>query len=71
MVQRERNRLQRFFTFRRLQFALPHRDAMPSHLCQPPLFLPVTFLVPADLRYPEVTIRIRNLATLGVTNSRL
>ena len=63
MVQRERNRVQSPFAFRRLQFALPYRDAMPTHFCQFELLFPVTFLVPADLRYPEVTIRIRNLAT--------
>ena len=49
MVQRERNRLQCFFTFRGLQFALPHCDAVPTHCRQFTLFLLVTFLVPTNL----------------------
>ena len=66
MVQRERNRLQRLFTLRRFQVAFPHRDAMPAHRCQLLLFLLVTLLVPANLRYPELAIRLRNLATLRI-----
>ncbi len=68
MVQRERNRLQRFFTFRRLQFALPHRNAMPAHLCQLALLLFVPLLVPSNLRHPELMVRLRNLATFRTLN---
>ena len=71
MVQRERYRLQRFLTLRWLQLALPNCDAMPAHFCQLPLFLLVPFLVPANLRHPEVAIRIRNLAALGIANHKL
>ena len=64
MVQRECNRLQRFFPLRRLQFTLPYCDAMPAHFSQFTLFLLVTLLVSSNLSYPELTIRLRNLAAL-------
>ncbi len=64
MVQRERNRIQRLLTGLRLQFTLPYRDTMPPHFSQPALLLLITFLVPANLRHPELPIRIRNLTTL-------
>ena len=62
MVQRECNRLQRFFPLRRLQFTLPYCDAVPAHFSQFTLFLLVTLLVSSNLSYPELTIRLRNLA---------
>ena len=64
MVQRECNRLQRFFPFRRLQFTLPHCDAVPTHCRQFALFLLVSFLVASYLVHPELTVRLRNLAAL-------
>ena len=64
MVQRECNRLQRFFPLRRLQFTLPYCDAVPAHFSQFTLFLLVTLLVSSNLSYPELTIRLRNLAAL-------
>ena len=63
-VQCEGYRLQCFFPPTRLQFALPHRDAVPAHLGQFPLFLLVTFLVSAYFRHPELTVRLWNLAAL-------
>ena len=67
MVQRERNRLQRFLTLRWLQFALPNCDAMPTHFSQFTLFLLVPLLVPANLCYPKVSVRLGNLTTLRVS----
>ena len=64
MVQRERNRLQRFLTLRRLQLALPHSNAMLTHFCQSALLLLVTLFVPADLCHPKISIRLWNLAAL-------
>ena len=69
MVQRECNRVERLFALLRLQLALPHRDAVPPHLSQSALLLLVTFLVPANLRHPELTVRLRNLATLRILNT--
>ena len=62
MVQGERYRVQRLFPLRRLQLALPYRDAMPAHLSQPPLLLLVPLFVPPNLRHPELPVRLRNLA---------
>ena len=70
MVQRECNRLQRFFPFRRLQFALPHRNTMPAHLCQLALLLFVPLLVPSNLRYPKVSVRLGNLTALRTLNGQ-
>ena len=71
MVQGERDGVQRLFPLRWLQLALPYRDAMPAHLRQPPLFLFIPFLVPANLRHPEITIGSWNLAARGVLNYAL
>ena len=68
MVQGERDGVQCFFTLRWFQLALPYRDTMPAHLCQPPLFFPIPFLVPANLRHPELPVRLRNLTALRVHN---
>ena len=68
MVQRKGYRLQRFFPFRRTQLTLPHRDAVPPHLSQLPLHLLVAFLIPYNLRHPELPIRLRNLAALRTLN---
>ena len=68
MVQREGNRVERFLTHRRFQLALPHRDAVPPHLSQSALLRLVALLVPADLRHPEVAVRLRNLAALRILN---
>ena len=64
MVQRECNRLQRFFPLRRLQFTLPYCDAVPAHFRQLALFLLVTLFVSTNLCHPKVPIRLRNLAAL-------
>ena len=64
VVQRECYRLQRLFPFLGCQFALPYRNAVPAHSCQLALFLAVPFLVPPDLRHPELPVRLRNLAAL-------
>ena len=71
MVQGERYRVQRLFPLRRLQLALPYRDAMPPHFSQFTLFLLITLLVPANLRHPELTIGSWNLAARGVLNYAL
>ena len=71
MVQRERNRLQRFLTLRWLQLALPNCDAMPAHFSQFTLFLLVTFLVASYLVHPELMVRLRNLAALAILNRKL
>ena len=62
MVQGKGYRVQRLFPLQRLQFAFPNGDAMPAHFSQFALFLLVTLLVPANLRHPEIPIRLRNLA---------
>ena len=64
MVQRERNRLQRFLTLRWLQLALPNCDAMPAHFSQFTLLFLVPLLVPTNLRHPELTVRLWNFAAL-------
>ena len=71
MVQRECNRLQRFFPLRRLQFTLPHCDAVPTHCRQFALFLLVSFLVASYLVHPELTVGLRNLAALAILNRKL
>ena len=68
VVQRKCYRLQRFFTLLRRQLALPHRDAVPAHLCQLFLLLTVAFLVPAYLCHPELSVRLRNLAAHRTLN---
>ncbi len=70
-VQRERQRVQRFLPFRGLQLALPHGDAVPAHLRQELLFLRVALLIPPDFRHPKFSVRLRNLATLGIFNRKL
>ena len=67
VVQGEGDRVQRFFTLRWFQFALPYRDAVPAHLRQLTLLLLVPFLVPPYLRHPEVAVRLRNLAALRIS----
>ena len=62
MVQRKCQRLQRLLPHLRFQLTLPYRNAVPSHLCQTLLLLDIPLLVPPDLRHPELTIRLRNLA---------
>lgn len=59
---------QRLFPCLRLQFTLPYRDTVPSHWSELMLHLSVALLVPPNLCYPEVTIRLRNLATPGIFN---
>ena len=68
MVQRKGDGFQRLFPLLRLQFALPYRDAMPTHLRQLALFLLVPFLISANLRHPELPVRLWNLAALRVHN---
>ena len=64
MVQGESYRVQCLLSLFGLQFTLPYRDAMPAHLSQLALFLLVTLFVPANLRHPELPVRLRNLAAL-------
>lgn len=51
-----------------LQFTLPHRYTVPSHPCQLSLCLPVAFLVPSYLVYPELPVGLRYSATIRVLN---
>ena len=68
MVQRKGDGFQRLFPLLRLQFALPYRDAMPTHLCQLALLLLIALLIPAYLCHPEVPIGCRYLATCRIHN---
>ena len=68
MVQGERYGVQRLFTLRRFQLAFPHRNTMPAHFSQFPLLLLISFLIPANLRYPELPVRLRDLAALRIHN---
>ena len=43
-----------------LQLTLPHRDAVPPHICQLPLLFLIPFLIPLDFLLPEVRIRLRH-----------
>ena len=63
-VQCKSDRLQCLFPPARLQFALPHRDAVPAHFGQFPLFLLVSLLVSVNLVHPELTVRLWNFAAL-------
>ena len=68
MVQGIGERFQRLFPLLRFQLALPYRDAVPTHCRQFPVILPVTLHVPADLRHPELPVRLRNLTALRILN---
>ena len=70
-VQREGQRVERLFAPFRAQFALPNRDAVPSHLRQLLLRREVALLIPTDFRHPKRPIRLRNLATRRVFNRKL
>jgi hypothetical protein len=41
---------------------------MPAHFSQFALFLLIALFVPANLRHPKVTVRLRNLAALRTLN---
>ena len=60
MVQRKGERLQRLLPYRRLQFAFPYHDGMPSHFSQPVQHLMVPLPVPPDLLHPEPGVRFRH-----------
>ena len=70
MVQRKGDGFQRLFPLLRPQLALPYRDAMPTHLHQLPLFLLIPFLISANLRHPELPVRLRNLTALRTLNGQ-
>ena len=61
-VQRESQRVESLFASFRGQFALPHRDAVPSHPRQLLLRRKVALLIPTDFRHPKRPIRLRNFA---------
>ena len=61
-------RQQSLLPFRRLQFTLPDGNGVPAHCSQFMLYSHVPLLVPPYLRHPEVTVRLRNLATLRTFN---
>ena len=44
-----------------LQLALPHRDAVPTHLCQLPLLFLIPFFVALDFLLPKISIRLWHL----------
>ena len=60
MVQRKGERLQRLLPYRRLQFAFPYHDGMPSHFSQPVQHLMVPLPVPPDFIHPEPGVRFRH-----------
>ena len=66
LIQCECQWLQCLLSVFRLQFTLPHRDAVPAHLCQSLLLLNVSLLVSPNLRNPEFTISIGNLAAFRI-----
>ena len=57
VIDGESKSLQRLFPHLWLQLALPHRDAVPAHLCQLLLFLYIPFLIAFDFLLPKVSIR--------------
>ena len=71
MIQGKGYRIQSLFTLRWLQLAFPYGDAMPAHFSKFALLLLVSLLVPANLRHPEVMVRIRYLAALRTLNYAL
>ena len=60
MVQCKGERFQRLLPYRRLQFAFPYHDGMPSHFSQPVQHLMVPLPVPPDLLHPEPGVRFRH-----------
>ena len=70
LVERERQRLQSLFPDLWLQLAFPDDDAVPAHRSQFVLHPQVALLVPPYLGYPELTVRLWNLATLRVLNRK-
>ena len=66
LVERERQRFQSLFPHLWLQLTFPDGDAVPAHRSQFMLHFQVSLLVPLYLRHPKLTIRLRNLATLGI-----
>ena len=61
-------RRQRMVAHGRLQFTLPHRDAVPPHPCQFLLRLPVPLYVSCYLLYPISPVCHRNLTTFRILN---
>ena len=61
-------RRQRMVAHGRFQFTLPHRNAVPSHLCQFLLCLPVTLYVSCYLPRPILPVGIWNPAALRILN---
>ena len=70
MIQGEGDGVQRLFALLWLQLTFPDGDAMPSHLSQLALFLLIAFLVPSNLRHPELSIRLRYLAARTILNRK-
>ena len=57
-------RLQCFFAYLRFQFALPYRNAVPTHRGKLLLHFQVAFLIPHYLAYPETPVGLRNLTAI-------
>ena len=60
MVERISQRSKGLFAFSFLQFAFPHRNAMPAHACKLLLFSSVTLLVTCHLLHPKVGVGLRD-----------
>ncbi len=58
VINGESKSLQRLFPHLGLQLTLPHRDAVPSHLCQLPLLFLISFFVALDFLLPKINIRL-------------
>ena len=65
VIEGESKGLQRLFPHFGLQLTLPHRDAVPSHLCQLPLLFLIPFFVALDLLLPKICIRLRHPEVLA------
>ena len=58
VIEGESKSLQCLFPHLGLQLTLPHRDAVPSHLCQLSLLFLIPFFVTLDFLLPKISIRL-------------
>lgn len=58
------------FSLTRFKFTFPDGDGMPSHRSEFLLNNVVALLVTPNLRHPVRTVRLRNLATLGILDMK-
>lgn len=65
-VQRIFQRLQSTVAFRRLQLTLPNSNAVPAHLSQLALLLPVAFTITVYLVFPKNNISFRQMPVLAI-----